>query len=89
VLKEVQFIKSESNYVSIHEADKRIMSLMRLSDLLDGQLPSYFQQVHRSYIANLNKVDKVQTNSIWIGKHEIPVSETYRKDLYAALNLDL
>ena len=79
-LNELKFIKSESNYVAFHMINQRVMSLMRISDLID-LLPEYFVRVHRSYIVNSSFVDSVGNSTVGIGDLQIPVSNKYKENL--------
>lgn len=45
-----------------------------------------FVRIHRSYIAAVNKIEKVKKDEIIIGGRELPVSDTYRKKLNSVLN---
>jgi len=85
-LKEVQFFKSESNYISIVFKDKKIMTLMTMKDLAE-KIPNYFSRVHRSFIVNLNEIEAIEKGNILIGRQEIPISETYEKDLLEKIKL--
>lgn len=86
VLKEVQYFKSESNYISIVLEGKKVMTLMTMKELAE-KIPDYFSRVHRSFIVNLNKIEAIERGNILIGKQEIPVSETYEKDLLEKVKL--
>jgi DNA-binding LytR/AlgR family response regulator len=59
---------------------------MTLKDLL-SKLPDYFQQVHRSYIVNLNKIDSINNNVVELGEDYIPISQSYEKELLTKINL--
>ena len=85
-LKEVQFFKSESNYISIVFKDKKIMTLMTMKDLAE-KIPNYFTRVHRSFIVNLNEIEAIEKGNVLIGRQEIPISETYEKDLLEKIKL--
>ena len=50
-------------------------------------LPSpAFMRVHRSYIVNMKKIESVDRNRIVIGNQFIPISESYKEDVYGYLN---
>lgn len=85
-LSQVLFFKAEANYVAIVTAEKRILTLMTLKELVK-RLPKSFQRVHRSYIVNLQKIDTIEIGSVKINQNEIPVSNTYEKKLLARINL--
>lgn len=85
-LREVRFIKSESNYVRFNLADKEVMTLMNMRDL-ERKLPPSFVRVHRSFIVNLDHVDRLDSNDIKVGRAPVPVSDSYREELLGRLRL--
>ncbi|MDD2245592.1 MAG: LytTR family DNA-binding domain-containing protein [Proteiniphilum sp.] len=81
------YIEGLKDYVKIYTESslKPILSLMSLKSLVE-ELPSErFIRVHRSYIIHLNKISSVDKNRIIIGKKQIPVGETYRKQFLSAI----
>jgi DNA-binding LytR/AlgR family response regulator len=54
---------------------------------LEDNLPDYFVRIHRSYIVNIRKVDKVESNNLLIGSITLPVSSSYKQALLDKLNL--
>ncbi len=85
-LRDVRYVKSESNYVRFHLDGRSITSLMNMKDL-EQKLPASFVRVHRSYIVNLMHVEKLDSMDIKIGRDLIPVSESYRSELIERLDL--
>ncbi len=85
-LKDVQFFKSEANYLAIIQENRKLLTLMALKDI-EPKLPDYFQRVHRSYIVNINKIDVIETGFVKILGHQIPVSGSYDKLLLTKINL--
>ncbi|HOY13645.1 MAG TPA: LytTR family DNA-binding domain-containing protein [Saprospiraceae bacterium] len=85
-LKEVQFFKSEANYLAIVQDGRKLLTLMALKDI-EPKLPDYFQRVHRSFIVNINKIDVIETGFVKIMGHQIPVSNSYDKLLLTKINL--
>jgi len=84
----IQFIEAYDKYCFIYTSEKKSIIRSKLKDIY-AQLPSsQFCQVHRSYIININAIDKIVPNShkiISAGK-EIPVSKLYRQNLFSRLN---
>lgn len=85
-LREVRFIRSESNYVRFVLGDRELTSLMNLKDL-EVKLPANFVRAHRSYIVNLDHVERLDSNDIKVGSALVPVSDSYREDLLGRLKL--
>ena len=62
ILKNLIYLKSESNYVQFVCDDNKVLALKKLSDL-EEELPDNFMRIHRSYIVNLNAVVKIDESS--------------------------
>lgn len=84
---EIIYIEGLKDYVKIYTENepKPILSLMSLK-LLEEELPAdRFMRVHRSYIIHRNKIASINKNRIIIGKKQIPIGETYRKQFRAVI----
>lgn len=84
---DIIYIEGLKDYVKIYTENdpKPILSLMSLK-LLEEELPvDRFMRVHRSYIIHKNKISSVNKNRIVIGKKQIPIGETYRKNFKAII----
>lgn len=44
-------------------------------------------RVHKSYLVALDRIKTIQHNQIILGNHAIPIGRSYKKDLYAMLDL--
>jgi DNA-binding LytR/AlgR family response regulator len=78
-ISDILFIEGLKNYVAIHTAAQKIVSLQRLKTLED-QLPAdKFIRVHNSYIVAKGAISSVKENEIHIGAAKIPIGETYLK----------
>lgn len=78
---EVLYIEALQNYVSVHLADKKMLSYIPISSL-EKQLPaSQFMRVHKSYLVSLSKIRSMQGNSVFLGNIEIPVSRKIKDSL--------
>lgn len=75
-LMSVLYFESMSDYVKIITADKTHVVLQTMTKL-EKLLPDYFIRCHRSYIANLKKVDAMDDRVLEIGNKAIPVSRSY------------
>jgi DNA-binding LytR/AlgR family response regulator len=85
-LKEVLYIEAVSNYVSFKTTSKTYLSLMSMQKLEEG-LPDKFIRIHRSYIVNINKIDKIEATTLFIGEKALPISNSYKEKLLQKLNL--
>jgi two-component system, LytTR family, response regulator len=79
-LKDILYIEGLKDYVIIYTQNQKIVTLQRLK-VLETQLPeNLFMRVHNSYIIALEWIDVVHKESVQIGKVQIPISDTYRKN---------
>lgn len=86
VLKDVLYIEAVSNYVSFKTTAKNYLALMSLQKL-EESLPDNFVRIHRSFMVNINRIDRVEANTILVGEVPLPVSSSYKDKLMAKLNL--
>jgi two-component system LytT family response regulator len=83
-LSQLLLIKSEANYVEFFFAESSVMSLMSMKKL-EETLPTDFIRAHRSYIVNWRKISRIEDGVAVIGKHRVPLGESYRETLLARL----
>ncbi|RKR08048.1 LytTR family two component transcriptional regulator [Maribacter vaceletii] len=86
LINDLLYIKSAGNYLEFVMPNKKVMTIMTVKDVLP-KLTSSFQRTHRSYIVNMNKVEKVTTNGINIRNSIIPLSKTFETSFMLKLNL--
>jgi DNA-binding LytR/AlgR family response regulator len=81
IYEDVLYIEALQNYVSIHLANRKIVSYITLS-VLEKQLPpTIFMRVHKSYIISLNRVASIEGNAVVIDSTAIPVSRKIKDQL--------
>lgn len=85
-LKEVKYIKSAANYAELVFEEKKLLTLMTLTELAE-KLPDYFQRVQRSYIVNVNHIDSITSGDVQVGSEEISISDRYEKELLNKIKL--
>lgn len=88
LIPEIQYIQSSSEYVTIHTKQKRIMLYSSMEGMLN-KLPSNFKRVHRSYIVNIEAIEKVNGNSLEVNKQFISVSKTYHESIMSELGIKM
>ena len=85
-LRQLLFVKAESNYVDFVTAEQSSLSLMSMKKL-EEMLPADFIRIHRSYLVNKNHIARIEDGSVFVGKHKLPISQSYRDDLYRRLKI--
>lgn len=86
---EIIYIESMGDYVRFFLEDKKIVTLLSLSKIIELLPKEKFIQIHRSYIINFEKINFIQNNIISIGQYQLPISKSRKKELMEIINLKL
>ncbi len=78
-LNDILYIEGLKNYVSIYLKNERIITYSTLKSLKENLPKDNFIQTHKSYIIAIKSIDKIDNDSVWINKKELPIGNTYRK----------
>lgn len=74
LIDDVVLIQALGNYVQIHtKENKKYTSYYSLKGLIE-KLPDEFMRIHNSYIVNLNHIEKIEDNHVYLNEEKIPVS---------------
>lgn len=75
-LSELLYIEGMQNYIHLYTERGKFTALLTLKSV-ESQLPEpRFFRIHKSYIANLDKVSTIDGNMLEIGDFKIPVSRS-------------
>jgi len=85
MLDEILFIEATGNYVTYVLENKKILSRATFSETQLTLPARQFIRIHRSYLVNIQKIDKADKIQVTIGTHALPVSEAYSRELTEAL----
>jgi two-component system, LytTR family, response regulator LytT len=77
----ILFVEACGDYVSIVCTDKKLVVHGTLKSWEEKLKASNFQKVHRTTIVNLQKIDHIEGNQIYIGQHKLPIAEPYKPQL--------
>ena len=89
IIDEIIYIESMGDYVRFYIGNKRIVTLLSLSKLIELLPAQKFIQIHRSYIINFDKINFVQNNIISIGQYQLPISKSRKKELMDIIDLKM
>ncbi len=70
------YCEAQGNYVTFQLPDQKIISRLTLSET-EKLLPSYFIRTHRSFLANKNRISKVERHQLHLNGYRVPVSSSY------------
>ncbi len=77
---DILYIESFKDYIKIHLKEETHTIKYKIS-VFETELDDRFVRIHRSYIANTDKVTAYTKDDIEIGKIEIPIGGNYRKGI--------
>jgi len=73
------YLEAQGDYVKFVTTEKTIMVHGTLKEFI-SQLPGAdFEQIHKSFVISLSKIDYVEGNIVKVGVHKIPVSLSYKE----------
>jgi DNA-binding LytR/AlgR family response regulator len=81
-INEIRYIEGAGNYVAIHLANSKILTLQKLRTLEEYFTPYFFLRVHKSYIISLKHLDSIEGNYLNVGRSKIPIGDSYKEALY-------
>ena len=78
---DILYLEKDGNYVTFHTKEKKILSRLNMSQLLELLPDKGFIRVHKSYIIALAHIDIVENHQVSIAGKKIPVTKTYKDSL--------
>ena len=84
---DILWVEAMDNYTKIFTKDKMVLANMFLKELYEKVPHDKFFRVHRSYIIALEKIEKIENQSIYIGDKIIPISKAYKNKLMEHLDI--
>lgn len=78
---EILFIEALGDYVSIYCTNKKLIVHGTLKGWEDKLKGLSFQKIHRTSIVNIQKIDHIEGNMIFLANHKLSMSENFRKIL--------
>jgi len=77
------YLEGGGNYMSFVMADgRKILSRLTITEALTLLPADVFARVHRSYIVNKTKIDKIERHQLHIGVNVVPVGSAFDADSF-------
>jgi DNA-binding LytR/AlgR family response regulator len=84
---DILFMESMRDYVKFVTPGKTYITYSTLKSMEEKLAGPSFLKVHRSYIININKIDDIRGNTIYVQGNAIPVGKGHKEELAARLNI--
>lgn len=83
---EIDYIEAKGDYILIRTKEQNHIVYSSLKKIQDKLNVNSFQQVHRSFIVNLNSIISIKESTLIINNKEIPISRTHKVALLKKIN---
>lgn len=84
---DILFLESMRDYVKFVTPSRNYVTYSTLKNMEEKLGGACFLKVHRSYIVNLNKIDDIRGNTIYILGNQIPIGKGHKDGLEGRLNI--
>ena len=78
---DIVYVKGEDNYLLIVEQTRKTLVRMTMQELVDKVADETLIRVHKSYLVNASRIDKLESNRVFVEGFEIPVSKSFAGSL--------
>jgi DNA-binding LytR/AlgR family response regulator len=83
---EILFAEASGSYVHIQTTDQRYTLSQNLANFLRKTPLPNFVKIHRSFIVNVNKVESFDESSVFVARHQLPLSDNCRAEFMARVH---
>lgn len=88
LLDEIMALEAYDNYSFVHTSDKQKHIIGSTLKALEEKLADrQFIRIHRSYMINLQGIEKIEDDIVFIQDFKIPIGKTYREEFMKRIQL--
>lgn len=80
-LKEIQLLQAVGNYIRFILNDREVLARMTIKEFLSEWADNSFLQVHRSYVINTERINRLDRHTIWIEDKEVPIGGSFLEEV--------
>lgn len=70
----------------IHTKNEQVVTYNTLKYFEENLPDTDFIKIHKSFIVALNKVEKTDTNEVWVLQKNLPLGDTYKNGFFKRIN---
>ena len=85
LFKDILVVEGLENYVCIYTESTKLLVRSTMKHMIEALPGGVFQQVHKSYLINLEKIEMIDGNRIIVGRHTVPVARNFREEVFARI----
>ena len=84
---DIVFVESMRDYVKFVTPSQKYVTYSTLKNLEEKLSKTTFLKVHRSYIVNINKIDDIRGNTIYLQGNQVPIGKGHKEEVLRRLNI--
>jgi DNA-binding LytR/AlgR family response regulator len=81
--RDVLFVEGMENYIVIHTAAQKFVTLLRMKTIEETLPASDFIRIHKSYIVSLRAISSIDGNEVVVSGKRLPISREKRNEILA------
>jgi len=85
-LADICYLESVKNYVILHTDNEQIVTYNTLKYYEESLPKRQFVKIHKSFLVAVQKIEKTDTNEVYILGKELPLGDTYKNDFFEHIN---
>lgn len=83
---QISYIEAKGDFVLIHTKEKRYTANSSLQNILQ-KLEGRFIKCHKSFVVNIDKIDRIVGNQIKLERASVPIGRTHKEALMERLEM--
>jgi DNA-binding LytR/AlgR family response regulator len=84
---DIAWIEAYDNYCFLHTGTEKHLVSFTLKNLEEKITAKNLFRIHRSYMVNINRIEAIHHNLLYIGGKEIPIGKSYKEALMMQLKV--
>lgn len=86
---EILFIEAAGSYCNVHVSSnsEKLVLAMTLAELKKYLPTNIFIRTHRTFIININHIERILGNTIYLNETAIPIGREYKKNIFSLINI--
>ena len=81
------YAEAQGNYTKIVTTQGVLMTKISFTLFL-AQLPKeLFVRVHRSFVININRINRIEGNRVWVQQQEVPIAGAFKDAFFKAIGI--
>ncbi len=85
LLQDILYVEADRNYSNLITEKKSYVLATTLKEMQSKLPETLFVRIHRSFLVNITKLDVLADNHVEINRKVIPLSKSYREELFRHL----